>query len=352
MPSVLGYRVSIVSHGQEMDHHGVYYDRNTAVCYIQSDVGKEFEIQYDDYNEGGTFMDVECFIDGQRVAKKTADPGQRRKRISGVRTSATTCAAFKFSAIVVVDDDEANGVTGGPCMGLIEVRLHRVQLVGRHTTQRMYQPRPSPLNSAPISEKSKKGGWHQISLGSSQTSHWRPSTVYSSMLDSVRHPLAVFRFYYRPKEILQAEGIIARPWSSASHDNDVGDRSHPSANHKRALTHDKDPGDPRARKRSRGQAMLTPGPHWNPAAVHSPTSHPRTTLAESSNWDLDRRPVPAANSLHHDYLLHSGTATGQKSTPSREVIEVDSDDDVKLELHSPIRAAFPREVIDLTLDED
>ncbi|KAI0051003.1 hypothetical protein FA95DRAFT_1593604 [Auriscalpium vulgare] len=232
MPMLSGYNIALTSGRDELEYYNTRTDGPSGVeCYVESAAGKEFAIVYSDYNFDGTCVEVECYIDGNRIARKTAYPGKRRMAIWGMRTSATSKACFKFSEIRVIDDDEADGATGGPCMGLIEVRLHRVREEHRHIRNphhrrqhQQYNPRPIALADVPLSEKSKKGGWHRITVGTRQVaSAWTPSNTHTVKLDPGGRPFASFRFHYRPGGILAAEGIM--PCAKAPDPTPVPDAS-------------------------------------------------------------------------------------------------------------------------------
>ncbi|THH18042.1 hypothetical protein EW146_g2879 [Bondarzewia mesenterica] len=168
-----------------------YCDRSTT---------KEFAIQYTDFERRYT-MKIDLFIDGRCVSSKSAQPGKSLS-IWGARTSMTTRAPFKFSEISLVDDDEADNVSSPPNIGCIEVKLYRARIERRRGRIAQYRERGA-VESGSVSEKSKKRR-----VASNVVSAWRPPTTKTIALDPIKYPYATFRFCYRPRAILQAEGIM------------------------------------------------------------------------------------------------------------------------------------------------
>ncbi|KAA1470289.1 hypothetical protein DENSPDRAFT_836056 [Dentipellis sp. KUC8613] len=287
-----GYGAGIMCDGAIVPHYRLSEQgHDTLSCYVTSETGKEFSIQFTDQRRE-TETRVDCWIDGNYWTGKSARAG-RNLLIWGARDSPNTRAAFRFSELTLVDEDEGPGYSGN--IGVIEIRVHRVQNAPCHPSRitRRYEHREPP-QIGPISERSKKGGWHQVSLGSSQVSLWRPPATRTIYLDGRDHPFVIFRFFYRPRALLQAEGIIPRPLAIED-----GRRQHAS-----------------------------------------------TLLVRQPN-----------HARHHRYNNQPGGSSGAgASRPALGVIDLDSDENtapVKLERRSPIRVGeWAGQVIDLTLDSD
>lgn len=207
MPQLHGYSVTITSHGRDVEHYDVKLeDPDTVSCYIVSESGMEFAVQYADLQSRRT-MKVDVLIDGRMLASKSAEPGKTLS-IWGSRTSRTTRSTFKFSEITLVDDDDADGLVTPPNIGSIEVKLYRARIEKCRISSRSHYRRSDAPQTGPVSEKSKKGGWHQVSLGRDRRSEWQPSPTKTIRLDPIDAPYATFRFNYRPRAMLQAENII------------------------------------------------------------------------------------------------------------------------------------------------
>ncbi|EIM86839.1 uncharacterized protein STEHIDRAFT_121687 [Stereum hirsutum FP-91666 SS1] len=217
MPILDGYYVAVTDqYGRELDHYNIMHEGPNALsCYIASEEGMEFKIKYYDDSDDGWTIKVMVDVDGHPLGYRNADPGGG-VTVDSTRTSATTEAAFQFGRVQLVDEDDLNPLdeTGDPVVprdiGLIEVKLVRGRRVPRHGPQIEFVPRPVRQTTA-ISEKWKKGGHHITNLGAIRTvSNWRPSNSKVVTIDPPRHPYKYFRIYYRPKEILMAEGIMPK----------------------------------------------------------------------------------------------------------------------------------------------
>ena len=113
-----------------------------------------------------------------------------------------------------LDDDEAGG-RGNPNTGLIELKLFRAEPIGQSSRKPAHRV---SLDTGPVSEKSKKAGWHQVEyvsdsfsfnfhlnvwpdprLGPERLSRFKPSEIKYASLDSPNRPFMTFRFLYRPR---------------------------------------------------------------------------------------------------------------------------------------------------------
>lgn len=211
----LDFTVWIDSEGQELEEYEIQVeDENTVSCYIASEVGKEFRICWID----GTRMNqcvVACYMDGRPVGGK---PSARTQSggIEGVYTAAGTVRPFKFSPVVTTDDDDiADPDNVDPDLGCIQVEIHRV--AGRRNRALQADREQDPQDRGrvhdvgPVHERSKKLGAHHVALGQEafRADGKRPQFLRPNYAGD--GPYAVFKFLYRPREILLARGIISPP---------------------------------------------------------------------------------------------------------------------------------------------
>ena len=70
-------------------------------------------------------------------------------------------AILRQSPQLTLPDDDEIGGSSNPNMGTIELRVIRARVIGRYTGSGLLAS-PVSLHTGPISEKSKKAGWHQV----------------------------------------------------------------------------------------------------------------------------------------------------------------------------------------------
>ncbi|KAI0344520.1 hypothetical protein BDW22DRAFT_1482729 [Trametopsis cervina] len=179
---------------------------NEICCHIASEAGKVFVIDTavdEPPSNPGTGFLGKVFIDGQQVASQC-----RPSKIYGIYTGANTLTPFMFSSVELTDDDAVlrsmnPNVTD---LGTIRVQLHRATWTRSHIP---WQPvSPFHLENKPVHEKAKKAGGHRTVVGNEQACGTRVQAFDLKLLDPDNAPYATFTFRYRPKAILQAQGIV------------------------------------------------------------------------------------------------------------------------------------------------
>ncbi|EIM86843.1 uncharacterized protein STEHIDRAFT_139572 [Stereum hirsutum FP-91666 SS1] len=148
-------------------------------------------------------------MDGRFMERQGSAIPRFRGRIRGVQTSAVSVRPFRFSDVPLASDNEdaIYGTVNYDTLGLIELQIHRVQLVGCDpdalVTRTATEVSPIPLRQIPPMDL------HCVSLGAaipSQLSH--SLACLWDQLDPPDRPYVTFRFYYRPRQTLQTQGII------------------------------------------------------------------------------------------------------------------------------------------------
>jgi len=212
---------------------------------------------------------------------------------------------FKFQELELVDPDLEDAPVV-PEMGMIELKAYRCQKLG--PTDPSNRIANEGLHLGRVSERSKKAGWHHVAAGEEMLVPPRPNNVLVDYLDPLTSPPhASIKVYYRPRELLRAQGIIPA--------NDVERQGSPiPINNK---------------KRDREDADGSPGPSRSrtkvtPIKGEEPSGDARAQRIQSLQAELDA-------------LKTAGP----------------SNTSVKRELRSPspIVVKHPGEVVDLTLDD-
>ncbi|GBE83794.1 predicted protein [Sparassis crispa] len=201
------WETTIYCDGYPVDEYCARIENSTTVsCWIPSEAGKKFEVHW--RNELDEVASADCYMDGRCMGCSATMPWRRGRRW-GVRTGAETFSPYQFTPLVVTDDEDVANpdACGIEDLGVVEVRVCRVVHEYRRFAK-PYRPRYFP-ERGPIHERSKKAGTHCVSLGDGVRCppHTSPPTkvVY---LDRQDRPYIRFIFRYRPRALLQAEGIM------------------------------------------------------------------------------------------------------------------------------------------------
>lgn len=204
-----GYGAWVESDGIPLEEYVVEIKDNVISCYICSEEGKEFTLHFDDdgshlhqfaapFEAYGRVVrvkmdgpDVDC-VWGEFMAKVTS---------CGMRTG-DLVRPYAFSPIDTTDDDDV-ATRDDPNIehiGTIQVELMRAVRIGPGSTG--FQ-RAGP-STGPIHERSKKAGSHRVAFGEGVYKRQNPIRVY--YIDHT--PLLTFRFLYRKRDMLKAQGIL------------------------------------------------------------------------------------------------------------------------------------------------
>ncbi|KAL0565425.1 hypothetical protein V5O48_016599 [Marasmius crinis-equi] len=176
-------------------------EAKTVTCWIASEVGKEYEVNWECNNFTGPYNTI-VRIDGNPcggMLSRSAITGPGRKL--GIRTSPTTLNRFSFSSVNTTDDNAFISTPDSPEMGDIKITIKNTKVLA---------PKSDNWSVAPVEktfhETAKKCINHQT--------RFQPTTTAATDLIRVEdfgEPLATFCFKYRPLGILQANGIASPP---------------------------------------------------------------------------------------------------------------------------------------------
>ncbi|KAI5122999.1 hypothetical protein M0805_007621 [Coniferiporia weirii] len=179
-------------------------------CWVASEAGKDFvfAISTRDGAEGNLAVKVD--VDGVDTKQLWLLKSERRvSRIRGVNLGKNEIKAFCFSIIELTeetDDEEMAGHFHAPDIGTMTIKfLKAVADEGDATPGQTMK-----LDDGPIYERCKKGGTHRVRLADRTTRfpEGLKHKVHSVTVVDNEPPLAVIHFKYRPREVLQADGII------------------------------------------------------------------------------------------------------------------------------------------------
>ncbi|KAL4245266.1 hypothetical protein ABKN59_009723 [Abortiporus biennis] len=192
MPEILNAGAWITVEDKELEEYGTEKTSdNSVVCYIPSKEGQRFSLKVK-HGDITTDMPYVFYL-----------------YIDGVLCNGRLCPA---GCTMTLTDDESVLNTdrrkAWAQLGTIDVVVCRVLSekdipVGSRTR--------TNLDSGPVHELSKKSGSHRTKLGDAVTSNVPLSSCTVTTLESRKAPYAKFTFHYRPRALLQAQGIIPAP---------------------------------------------------------------------------------------------------------------------------------------------
>jgi len=179
-------------------------------CYICSEAGQNFKIHYEDNLAFPVQPDlwhleksVEFYVDGQWARGHINKRGMGDS-VKGFLTSVDEVRLFRFQDILITDDDNIDPQQHQD-LGCVEVRIRRT-FPGRQPSY--FKGSTHSMLAAPsIHERSKKLGAHCVGLGAAVSVDIQFATC--EYYD--QEPYVKFRFYYRKRDFLQAQGIIPIP---------------------------------------------------------------------------------------------------------------------------------------------
>ncbi|KAJ6512585.1 hypothetical protein C8R45DRAFT_1067815 [Mycena sanguinolenta] len=211
LPTHLGdTRVWVAVDDVELSEFAVEYsvDGKEASCWIPSECGKNFSINWEHTNASGLTVDALVWVDGTSCGRKFMSRHRTRPHtLSGCRTSVATSAdtrrPLSFARQALTDDDNLLGAAISPELGSIKVEVRNVRKVPR----RANQPPPWAVHSyeTPVlHEKSKKAIGHTVQFGAEFAAVNNAPKVRAKFIGE----LGIFSFKYRP---------IARPPESPRH---------------------------------------------------------------------------------------------------------------------------------------
>ncbi|KAH9935640.1 uncharacterized protein B0H18DRAFT_976636 [Fomitopsis serialis] len=201
--------IRITCDGQELDEYDVQVNGNVVECYVLSESGKVFEIMCS--NTSSTQISTSTAVDGRVFPRRKALRAGRKDETLNYVVDVDNMKPLMFSdiSITVTDDDNASKEPSSSAnnLGLIQISVVRSTL---HRTVPWTPLRNAEVqNFGAFHERTKKVGVHCVSLGA-RTSIPEPQTTLRQVvhIDDLSAPYIVFKFQYRPRALLQAQGIV------------------------------------------------------------------------------------------------------------------------------------------------
>jgi len=225
----------MVCDGKVMVTHTVKQEGTSVLtAFIASEAGKQFKVVMKN-NAADFDITSMLYIDGEYVQHLVV-PAGRNHEVIGLRASASTIRPFKFQDVKLVDPDVEDAPMV-PEMGTIELQMFRCRTIGYHSRQKDF---PQALHLGRVSELSKKAGWHRVGTADEIPI---PESQFCSVsyIDPPGVRYATFKIFYRPRELLEAQGIIPR------HDLGARDGEGSKASRKRRTREDELPTPPAKR---------------------------------------------------------------------------------------------------------
>ncbi|KAH9072852.1 hypothetical protein EDB83DRAFT_137221 [Lactarius deliciosus] len=238
---------AIVCDGMELETYDVKEEGTSSLtAFIASEAGKQFKITYSN-NLTDFELKICVYIDGQYLRFTCLKPGES-SRFLGVHNSACSILPLEFQELQLVDPD-VEDVPVASEVGTIELKGYRCRILGITTVPVSPQSTHNGLHGGRVSELSKKAGWHHIATGAEIPARRRlkkDKLEIDHVDPRTGPPYASIKIFYRPRELLRAQGII--PGS------DVNGRGSP-INSKKRVREDGSPGPSRNRQKVKGEEL-------------------------------------------------------------------------------------------------
>lgn len=214
---------AIVCDGNELEVYDVKQEGTSSLsAFIASEAGKQFKIKFSNNLTHFDFA-VHLHVDGRLVENLHFEAGSSGE-FSGPYNSPRSILPYKFQELQLVDPDLEDAPVA-PEMGIIELKAYRCKT--RSTAKSSSQFVHEDPHRGRVSELSKKAGWHHVAHGDEIPAAKCPNNLIVDLLDPRKGPpYASIKVFYRPRELLRAQGIIPG--------NDVSRQGSPINNKKRA----------------------------------------------------------------------------------------------------------------------
>ncbi|TFY65909.1 hypothetical protein EVG20_g5173 [Dentipellis fragilis] len=195
--------------GEELPQYNVKQDGKIISCMIPSEVGKDFTVYLQKYTDIDDDLLLDLFLDGEHAAHTILCKNDKEAVIEGFSMQLGLISLFTFAKIEVQILDQDEGTLSSGDVGLIEIKVHRIEILGvNHDVEMAFKP-PKVISQGTASEKSKLAGANcvvageEVAIEEEDSSHW--SYIFCDPEDE---PYAVFHFRHLPLELLQAKGIL------------------------------------------------------------------------------------------------------------------------------------------------
>ncbi|CAL1710822.1 unnamed protein product [Somion occarium] len=205
MPELSGFIARLLLDDQPTDEYEVKMENGTDIsCFIASEEGKVFSIEI--ANESAhELVAFEMFVDGTKIDAFVLETGSWKVR-DKVKTSPNIWRALRFSKLTTTEVEPVQPSSASDVTSVGTIKFH-VWRIARMKEMGQTSSWERSLPNTPIPETKKSAVSHRISLGP-PTPKPRGVRMLVRRLDPERGPVARIVFRYRPKDLLQAQGIV------------------------------------------------------------------------------------------------------------------------------------------------
>ncbi|KZV68050.1 hypothetical protein PENSPDRAFT_687626 [Peniophora sp. CONT] len=207
--NISGIKASLrVAEGKDIPvYQAEKINSGTIAGFVASEAGESFEVCIDNGLVSGEGLVCTVYIDGREMQRISSHPFGRSV-VKGVY-GPDGVRPFTFSTLQLKEDDGEAPSFDISKLGVIEVQVCRALVTTDKLRPATYKNQNVKARLDPISEKAKKVGWHSVSLGAVKpVAPCRRNNV--TYVDQLNKPYAIFRFRYKPRELLEDEGIAPR----------------------------------------------------------------------------------------------------------------------------------------------
>ncbi|KAJ7354659.1 hypothetical protein DFH08DRAFT_691732 [Mycena albidolilacea] len=200
MPESHGFTAWVTIEDTKTPEFDVRRSDSTVTCWIPSEVGKKFSINWSNLSvpgiTGGRVLVDGNNCDGQILARKQRPTSTF---MNGINETTTSVRPFVFRSLDMTEDDADPDSIPDQDLGSIVLEIWKVEKNGAGPSTWANMPAPAPKK---IQERSKKAVTQQIGFCDSVD---RPPVKVIPCKWKER--IATFSFKYRPLELLRANGI-------------------------------------------------------------------------------------------------------------------------------------------------
>ncbi|TCD68330.1 hypothetical protein EIP91_010968 [Steccherinum ochraceum] len=208
VPSIRRFKAEVVVNGIPLEEYGVeQLDESTVKCFIPSIADQAFEIRgWNGFIKDTVFFKVA--IDGCELQSGQLCAKQMETTFKGFNVSNTAYRPFTFKPLRLTDDDGALDLSGCLKLGSIEVKVRRFKQDSKVLS--VPEDDAEQMVDGPVHERCKKIGVHRVIPGSASTRDAK-NFVVVDYIDPEDKPFVTFKFYYRSRDFLMAQGFKLPP---------------------------------------------------------------------------------------------------------------------------------------------
>ncbi|KAI0362102.1 hypothetical protein OH77DRAFT_1416315 [Trametes cingulata] len=196
-----GFGAWVSCDGQELEHFQAKVEGDKVMsCYVPGDGSKEYKAHWID-SKPPTHLSIEVRTDGRRIGVVSHTKGSTKASAAGLRVPVDANCSSQF--LHVSSGDDALPSAYNEDIGTIELRLRRARdFIAVPPTSKL----PATSGSSRQRPHSNAGSTKRTPLGQREATQPRATVLRPILIYD--KPYVTFRFMYRPREVLEANGII------------------------------------------------------------------------------------------------------------------------------------------------